>query len=171
MPDETDETRWGLLVGDTRQVTAAALVAALVLFCFATVNEYLALQNLIQLREFNPFLDISVAFEVSLMTELHGWWWIPGYLFVITLSASHAYFNRGYLPSLILGLAPAVGAKLWIVYGIDDYVGLVSAHNVYDMVVVEGLVLATIGFLAGVGLRHVRRPERLVMRFTDPADS
>jgi len=169
MAGEADGPIRQLLVGDTRQVTAAALVGALALFGLASAVEYMALANVVAASETNPYVDVRPAFGLAPLPSRHGWVWVPGYLLAGTLSAGHAYLNRGYLPSLVLALAPSSGIALWTSYGMDDDVGL-APGAVYETVLVEGLVVATVAFLVGVGLRHVRRPEQLLRRPNETGD-
>ena len=82
---------------------------------------------------------------------------VVGYVLVVGLSGAHAYFNRGYVTSLVLALSPAVGAALWSIHGLDEYVAP-TPLLVVDRVLPEGVVVATAGFLLGLGLRSVLQP-------------
>jgi hypothetical protein len=88
--------------------------------------------------------------------RLGGLLWVPGYVLVIGLAATHAYFNAGYLPSVLLAVSPNIGIAIWVIQGFDEYVAFMPWRFVG--ILPEGLLVATLGFLLGLGLRRIRKP-------------
>lgn len=64
------------------------------------------------------------------------------------------YFNSGYLTSVLLGISPNIGTAFWSIHGFDEYVTLILGL-VLEWSLPEGPVVATLGFLLGLGLRKV----------------
>lgn len=147
-----------LLVGERRRLTAAGVLIAGAMILVASVVEYLVLAREIAGGDPHPFLWLRHTFR------LHPFWeypappemWVYGYLLVLMLAAVYAYFNAGYLVSVLLAISPNVGIALWSIYGRDVYVGL-SPMLVFERVLPEGPLVATLGFLLGLALRRVKR--------------
>lgn len=120
-----DYLEW-LLLGERRRLTVAGLVIAGVMILVASVVEYLFLARVVAGSDSNPFVWLRRMFR------LHAFWestlppelWVYGYLLVIMLAGVYAYFNTGYLVSVLLGISPNIGTALWLIHGLDAYMDL-----------------------------------------------
>lgn len=149
-----------LVLGERRRLTAAGVVISGVMILVASVVEYLVLAREISGSDPYPFLWLRHTFR------LHPFWehplppemWVYGYLLVIVLAAVYAYFNAGYLVSVCLAISPNIGIALWSIHVSDEYVTL-TPLLVFDRVFPEGPLVATLGFLLGLGIRRVTRQQ------------
>lgn len=145
-----------LLVGEHRRLTGAAVLLAGGLFSVAGMVRYVALSRIVAGSGTNVFFDVQQTFMLAPIWEhraLVPTTWVYGYLLAIGLAGSHAYFNRGYLPSVLLAVAPQVGVAQWSIHGMDAYIALTPAL-VFDRVFPEGVLVPTFGFVLGLALRE-----------------
>lgn len=167
-----DSTAGGLrllLVGEERRLTRAAVGAAGLLFFIAMVVEYLALapslgaQYLI-LDVLGPIRTVFAFYDLFGTGGLGPpLLWVYTYLLVAGLAAVHAYFNLGYLTSLMLALAPSFGSALWVIDGVWTSSGYEPQHMLLTpmgalKILPGGLLVATLGFLIGAALRSIHHP-------------
>lgn len=167
MSDGFDALR-PLLLGEDRRLTRAAVGWAVALFLLAMAVAYLALSPYVEAHY--PVFDVLgpvrtvFSFYDPLATGALGppLQWVYTYLLVVGLAATHAYYNLGYLPSLLLALSPSIGTALWVIGGVWTSNGFQEQHMVLTPTgpltfLPEAVVLATCGFLLGAGLRLVVR--------------
>lgn len=115
------------------------------------------------------YLLYLTAFENGVLLTLHQVFRIDGYLptahaagalFAVSLAALHAYLNQGYLPSVLLGWSLIYGNLSWTIDlpGIEEYYldPVAAFHRTFP----EAVVLATIGFGLGLGLRWFRNRQQ-----------
>lgn len=111
------------------------------------------------------YLLYFTGFDNEVLRTLHQVFRIDGYLptahaagalFAVSLAALHAYLNQGYLPSVLLGWSLIYGNLSWSIDfpGIEEYYldPVAAFHRTFP----EAVVLATIGFGIGLGLRWLR---------------
>lgn len=147
-----------LLVGEDRRRTLSAVGLAGVLMVVAMVVDYLALSSVVGTVNTEFFWNIRDAFALSpnpwrggvSPTEVYG------YILVVGLAAIHAYLNSGYLTSALLASAPPIGTAFWSIGGMDEYM-LLTPELVFGRVFPEALIMATLGFILGLGFRMVKR--------------
>jgi hypothetical protein len=106
-------------------------------------------------------------FENTVIETLHKVFLLDGYLpswhatgvfFVIGLAALHASLNEGYLPSILLGWSPVYGNVSWTLRtlsGVEQY--YFDPVAAFERTFPEAVVLATLGFVIGLGLRRIRK--------------
>lgn len=161
MSDAVDALR-PMVLGEDPRLTRAAVAGAGMLFLIATVVAYVALSPYIESHY--PVFDFFGYFRTvfNLRDPFSPLFtWVYTYLLVAGLAAVHAYFNLGYLTSILLALSPSIGTALWTIHGSytnngfeEQYVGL-EPMQVFQ-ILPEGLLVATLGFLVGAALRYVR---------------
>ncbi|NEU56416.1 hypothetical protein [Halorussus sp. MSC15.2] len=104
---------------------------------------------------------VEVLHEVFLLNEYVPNWHATGAFFVIGLAALHAYLNEGYLPSVLLGWSLVYGNVIWTIGSLQRienyYLDPVAA---FGRTFPEAVVLATLGFVIGIGLRQARKRRR-----------
>jgi len=150
----------GLLLGDGRRRTAAALALAVALFAASAAVDYLALQTVVVGRS-----DLHLAAELASVFAMGS---PAGYLLVVGIAAGHAYLNRGYLPTLVLASALRFGDAVF--YVADARVLQEENVELGDATVAAGfrplfltshppevLIYPTLGFALGLLVRRVRR--------------
>lgn len=154
-----------LVLGEDPRLVRAAVAAAGVLFLVGAVLDYLFVWSLVVGEEYAIVDAVHRAFSVEPIWEdgwaaaRASWTWVYGYVLVVGLAGTHAYFDRGYLASLLLGLSPTVGTELWTIRGVDlsrQYVAL-TPMRAFDLVVPEAPLVATLGFFLGLSLRYAVR--------------
>ncbi|WP_227353958.1 hypothetical protein [Haladaptatus salinisoli] len=117
------------------------------------------------------YLTLITGFENELLFELHQFFALDGTalglatrgaVIVVGLSAIQAYLNEGYLPSLLLGIAPAYGNRLWTIGSLDRIANLyLDPVSAAARTLPDGAILASFGFLLGIGIRWaLRRRQR-----------
>lgn len=167
---ETDNLR-ALLIGEQRRRTRIALLAAAVLFLMAMLVDYITLSSVVAGRDPGIFPEFRNIFRMHepQQLELSSLKWIYGYVLVGGLASIYAYFNAGYLLSLLLALSPNIGTALWSIHGFDEYMTL-TPLLVFDRILPEGPLVATLGFFLGVGLRAIAYPSSHRSRDPDVPD-
>lgn len=126
------------------------------------------------------YLVFATQFENVLLESLHeallldGYgpgWHARGAFVVVGLAAVHAYLNEGYLPSVLIGWSPVYGNVGWTIGSRREignyYLDLVAA---FERTFPEAVVLATLGFVVGVGLRWARHRRRATASKPDAVD-
>lgn len=154
-----------LLWGRSRPLGTRAIVFAAALFLVVVVFRYASMAA----SEDIVYFDIARGSMESVpWRELNTAFSYPG--LVVGLAAIHAYLNEGYLPSFLLGLAPALGTSILIFSG--PYPGpyvltlkpLVGDWEWLPQVIRYTLLWATVGFIVGLAVRWLQtealdRPE------------
>ena len=109
-------------------------------------------------------------FENEVIETLHQVFLLDGYLptghatgalFVVSLAALHAYLNQGYLPSILLGWSLVYGNLSWSIgsrTAIENY--FLDPVSAFERTFPEAVVLATLGFVIGLGLRWIRKRQQ-----------
>lgn len=141
-----------LTLGKERSRTRRALALTVGLVTVGMVSEYLLF-----LTEFQNGV-VETLHEVLLLDGYLPSWHATGALFVLDLAALHAYLNEGYLPSVLLGWSPVYGNVLWSIgslSGVENY--YLDPVAAFERTFPEALVLATLGFVVGLGLRWARK--------------
>lgn len=149
-----------LLVGEDRRRTRRAVILAGVLVVVAMVADYLALSYHVGTVETTFFMKFRWAFTLAPIWE-HGLvspTQVYGYVLVVGLAAVHAYLNSGYLTSVLLASAPPIGTAFWYIGGMDEYL-LFAPELVFGSVFPEAPIMATLGFVLGLGIRTVKRKD------------
>lgn len=83
-----------------------------------------------------------------------------GMFIVFGLAALHAYLNEGYLPSVVLGWSPIFGFDGWSIYSLADFSDVrPDLLSAFERGFPEAVVIATLGFILGLGFRMVKRTE------------
>lgn len=141
-----------LLLGENWSRTRQALILTV---GFAIVST--ALEYLLFLTKFENEV-IGTLHEVLLLDGYLPSWHATGMLFVVGLAALHAYLNEGYLPSVLLGWSPVYGNVVWTIgtpMGIENY--YLDPVGAFERTFPEAIVLATLGYIIGLGLRWIRK--------------
>jgi hypothetical protein len=148
-----------LFVGDSRRRTAFALLMSVALVVAgAAVRSAFTRSYYDSGFPLSEWTMVNTAFGLS----------TPGLSVVVALTAGHAYLNRGYLPTLALGVASKLGAAS--VVATDFSVGRGTALGDPTGTVTLGyrlpsaatflppvLALSTLGFALGLLVRRLRR--------------
>lgn len=141
-----------LILGEERSMARRALVLT-----GGFVTSTMILEYLLLLTKFENE-GIVMLHEVFRLDGYLPSWHATGLFFVIGLAALHAYLNEGYLPSILLGWSPVYGNFIWSIGHpsriANYYLDPVSA---FERTFPEAVVLATLGFIIGVGLRWIRK--------------
>lgn len=147
-----------LVVGEERRRTRVAVVFAGVLLVVAMTVDYLALAYYVGTVETPFFGSFREVFTLAPIWErgLASPTWVYGYILVVGLAAIHAYYNSGYLTSVVLASAPSIGTAFWSIGGIDEYM-VFTPELVFGRVFPEAPIMATLGFLIGLGFRAVKQ--------------
>ncbi|WP_435064441.1 hypothetical protein [Halobaculum sp. EA56] len=146
-----------LLIGEERRLTAVAILAAVVLFVAAAAVEYTWISLCVQ-RRAGCYPNETLLFRVSNVLESgpHMWWYDE--FLVVALAGLHAYFNRGYVPSLLLASAPQLGGLLfWIGGSVSDPALEFHPENAVVRFPLAVVLLASVGFVCGIGARALAR--------------
>ena len=110
---------------------------------------------------------LLTKFDNEVLVALHAVFSLDGYLLsghatgmllVVSLAGLHAYLNEGYLPSILLGWSPVYGNVIWTIgslTAIENY--FLDPVAAFERTFPEAFVLATLGFLIGLGLRWVQK--------------
>lgn len=143
--------------GRSRPLSVRAVVFAVALFLVVLVIRYTTMAA----------SEEVVHFDIARSAADFALWWglIQAFrspVLVVGLAAIHAYLNDGYLPSLLLGLAPVLGMNLLIYAG--PYPGpyvltlkpFVGNWDWIPHVARVTVLWASVGFLAGFGARWLR---------------
>lgn len=140
-----------LILGEKWSRTRQALVLTVGFVVASMVLEYLLL-----LTKFDNFV-LEMLHEVFLLDGYLPSWHATGLFFVVGLAAVHAYLNEGYLPSVLLGWSPVYGNVIWTIgsrSGIKNY--YLDPIGAFESTFPEAVVLGTLGFAIGLGLRWIR---------------
>lgn len=141
-----------LMLGEGRSKTMRALVLAGGFVAAGALLEYLLLLTSFE----NPVVEL--LHETFLLDGYLPGWHATGAVFVVGLAALHAYLNEGYLPSVLLGWSPAYGNLAWTIGSPTEVANYyLDPAAAFERTFPEAFVLATCGFVLGVGLRWVRR--------------
>lgn len=148
-----------LVLGEDRRLTMAAVVVAGVLFLTAMVVDYITLLSEIAGRDPGIFGHLRMTFQLVDFFDppMNSATWVYGYILVAGLAGVHAYFNLGYLSSLLLALSPNIGTALWSIHGFDEYM-VMTPMLIPGRVFPEGPIVATLGFLVGAAIRFNHNP-------------
>lgn len=142
-----------VLIGEERRLTLAAFSAAVLLVLLSATVEYTWMSQCVQ-AEASCHASDYVLFRVSNMLEVGPPLWLYDELLVVALAWTHAYFNLGYVPSLLLASAPQVGGLLvWIGGDVTDPAVELHLGKIVTSFPSEVLLLASLGFLAAVAAR------------------
>lgn len=153
-----------LAIGDDRTTTRRAVLLAVGFLVAGATLEYLVLRT---------------GFENDALAALHQALLLDGYLpaphatgafLVVGLAALQALVNRGYLPSVLLGWSLAFGNVCWTVgsrVGVRNY--YLDPAAAFRRTFPEAVVLASLGFLLGLGIGNLRARRR--GRSTSGSDS
>jgi len=144
-----------LLLGETWSRTRNALVLT-----GGFVTAGLLLEYLLFLTGFEN-AAIETLHEVFLLDGYLPSWHATGAFVVIGLAAVHAFLNEGYLPSLLLGWSPVFGNVIWTIgspTGIENF--YLDPIGAFQRTFPEAVVLATLGFVIGLGFRRIRKRQR-----------
>lgn len=144
-----------LAFGDDRTTTRRAVLLAGGFLVAGATLEYLVLRT---------------GFGNGALVALHRTLLLDGYLptphatgafLVVGLAAVQASLNEGYLPSVLLGWSLAFGNVCWTVgslVGVRSY--YLDPAAAFRRTFPEAIVLASLGFLLGAGLRTLRERRR-----------
>lgn len=153
--------------GRRDSVSLRAVAFAVVLFVVVTGFNYVdmaAAENVVYVNVNRGLYDV-VLWRGVIAAFSH-----PG--LVVGLAALHAYLNEGFLPALLLALAPTVGMDFWVYAGQfpEPYV-LIPRPLVgyWGWVLSDRWIVArfgTLGFLVGLLARYIQievldRPEQV----------
>lgn len=144
-----------LILGEQWSRTRRALVLTAAFVIATTISEYALF-----LTKFEKGW-IETLHEVFFLDGYLPSWHATGAFFVIGLAALHSYLNEGYLPSVLLGWSPAFGNLSWTfrrLSGVEQY--YYDPVAAFERTFPEAVVLATLGFVFGVGLRSIRKRHR-----------
>lgn len=144
-----------LILGEERSRSRRALVLA-VGFLIAG----LSLEYLLFITKFESGV-IEVLHAVFLLDGYLPNWHATGVFFVVGIAALHAYLNEGYLPSVLLGWSLVYGNVGWTIGslgGIENY--YLDPIAAFERTFPEAVILSTLGFVIGIGLRWARKRQR-----------
>lgn len=109
------------------------------------------------------YLALITGFENVLLVGLHRVFALDGTaldletqgaVVIVILSAIQASLNEGYLPSVVLGIAPVYGNQLWTIGSLDRIASFhLDPGSALARMLPDGAILASVGFLLGIGIR------------------
>lgn len=149
--------RW--VIGETWRQTGVAVLFAGMSIIVTSAVEYRVLSREITGGEPPALLFVRETFRLAFFWErgTDPSTAVLGYLLVIAIAGLYAYYNLGYLTGLLLASSPSAGIALWSIHGFDEYVTM-TPTLVFDRVLPEAPLVASLGFFLGVGLRIIVQP-------------
>jgi hypothetical protein len=154
-PNEVRDWQTPLLVGEDRATTRRALLLAVGFVAVLPVVEYAYLPMGLDVAVLGEFLRAFVVEPNPTLALERG---ALGALVVMGLAGIHAALNEGFLPSLVLAVAPVYGLSLWLVVGTPGNPRIAfDPVGALGRVGLDAVMLATVGFLLGLGFRRLRR--------------
>lgn len=152
-PDRRRRLFWGQSHNVSRRVVAVAVALFLVVAVIRYLNMAVS-EDLVYLDLARGSLEF-VPWQLFLLVVDHP-------VVIVGLAAISAYLNEGYLPTVLLAVAPSVGVNIWIFSGpfpgpyvltLKPFVG----HWEWVWSVTRSaLPWATVGFLVGFVVRWLR---------------
>lgn len=145
-----------LIVGKDWRLTRVAFLSAGTLGLFGAWVSYLASRGVVTQSEPGVFFWMTQTLHLAPFWEpqVDTMMWVYGYVLVGGIALIHAFFNEGYLPTLVLALSPVYGADLWLVPLTEASVAFAPVQAVLESAIPEGWIVATLGFVVGVALRQ-----------------